>query len=247
MAIFLIFFTVSSWAQVEKRDTTVTAFYKWDISFDLKPLFRNEEPFSLLVKHYTSPTKAWRFGLGLFASRSPIDKRYLDRYTIDTQIIFVASKVSNQINTYVSVGKQFEKKKDKLILYTSSDVTANFDFIKDKKGPVGFSYPKSFVGINPINKVYVDTIKDYKSIALIFSQSLGVKYSFNKQISVSFEANGSLSFSRILDNVDSHGVLTSKDGPSAAVGDIPFTSYDSRWFYFFKLNPLAHIYLSYHF
>ena len=242
--LFVLILTLPAFAQIEMKDSkTDVPFYKWSVDFDLKPLFRKEEPFSLLVKRYTSATKAWRFGVGLSASKSPISNSYLDIYTPSTTVTFFSEKTSNQIGSYLTIGRQFEKKIEKLFIYTSSDITVKIDFIKDKSN--GTSLSTNATTSVPVNRLYVDTLLNRKILGLTLSQSLGFKYHVNKQISISMEANGSLNIDKIMNNQDAVGILANQFG--VTFGNIPFASKDNRWLYYLKFNPMAHIYLSYHF
>ena len=66
-ALFILILSTSAFAQFELKDTTHNIpFHKWEVSVDLKPLFRSDEPYNLFVKRYLTETKVLRFRLSAF-------------------------------------------------------------------------------------------------------------------------------------------------------------------------------------
>ncbi len=60
-AIALCAFSDFAFAQTALQDSS---FHQWEVSVDLKPLFRQDQPYTLSVKKYLTERKAIRFAIG---------------------------------------------------------------------------------------------------------------------------------------------------------------------------------------
>jgi hypothetical protein len=254
MAIFLMFFTVSVLAQVEKRDTSVTstAFNRWEVGFDLKPLFNKDEPYSVLAKFHLSRRWAIRLGLGSSLFSSTFDSTYLDNSVESTDQNTFQGAYNQQTaprdikeNWKSNIGFQYQFKIGKISCYTATNVSIertiqryNSFFFKSLASPYLID------SLNPNlfrNKINIDALQiDNKTLGVF--QVLGFQYHFNNYLSLSNEIE--IGYSRI----NRKFLLQERLPPQSAQGFWALSSFiNSGYSSVFFFKPFASLYLNYHF
>ncbi len=64
-ALFILILTTTASAQIELKDnTTAVPFHKWEVGVDLKPLFRSDEPYNIVIKRALNKLWSIRMGMG---------------------------------------------------------------------------------------------------------------------------------------------------------------------------------------
>ena len=194
-ALFILVLSVPMFAQVEMKNdnTTAVPFYKWEVGVDLKPLFRQDEPYNLLAKWHFTERKALRLGLGTGSFSKSKDSFQIQelKFTNNGPGVFqydqLAFNEGKKMNWGIRLGYQYTFKQGKVSLYSASDISwvkESIDFLSPlqyrviaiDKGPV-----PPFAGYQSIDK-----IESRKNIYGLI-QSLGFKYTINNQVSCSFE------------------------------------------------------------
>ena len=194
-ALFILVLSVPMFAQVEMKNdnTTAVPFYKWEVGVDLKPLFRQDEPYNLLAKWHFTERKALRLGLGTGSFSKSKDSFQIQelKFTNNGPGVFqydqLAFNEGKKINWGIRLGYQYTFKLGKVCLYTASDIS----WVKES---IDFDTPLQLTGLI-IDKGPVTPFVGYQSIIRIESrkniygliQSLGFKYTINNQVSCSFE------------------------------------------------------------
>ena len=198
-ALFILILSTSAFAQIELKDTTYSVpFHKWEIGFDLKPLFRSDEPYNIFIKRYLKESRALR--LGLFSSDAQFYDDSLNISEIKlTPVRDIFQYWQSKRNKYKSfgfeirLGYQFEFKKGAVSIYTATDLSYNaysthlIDGGGSQSGDT--SQVKPFEGYNPFIGKNIK-IKNYG-----FLQSMGVKYYLCRQLSIGVEATVRLTYS----------------------------------------------------
>ncbi len=251
LAIFLIFFAIPILAQVEKKDDTPVS-QKWEVGFDLKPLFRSDQPYNVMAKWHFTEKKAVRLRFGSASSTSSSDSIWLLNHD---EILVGISKLqfyenypkrNKKINGQFSIGYQYSFIKRQISFYSATEFNyeqAHEDF-------------NIFGGSRAFSNIYLlDSLKSniyYNKQSLIYlkyrvktmgvSQIIGVGYKFNNHLSLSSEF--AFSFHRT-----SHYLSKDEQLPSNSSVVIEtyseFTSSGTNNEVFFK--PLLGLYLNYHF
>lgn len=246
LAIFLIFFAIPILAQVEKKDSDTTS-HKWEVAFDLKPLFRKDEPYNLIVKKHFTQRKSIRIGIGANEIKNNIIEDYEVLQSLGPlldskskiqyfQGSMNASEKSNILQ--FSLGFQYKFLLKKVIFYSATDLvysktSTNYDLNVTSVGIRDSSLNIiTFDGYDPL-RLLINKISNYSA-----KQSFGLQYPFNKSLSLSIEA--SLSFN--------HGRYSfeKRDKPIANQVVEKFTTKIGN---VSKgvLEPIAGIFLNYHF
>jgi hypothetical protein len=190
-ALFILMLTVPVFSQVEQTDKTpvTTPFHKWEVGFDLKPLFRSDEPYNVLIKRYLSKNQALRLGLGAADISSNKGNTNLGGeyyYTKDSIIYFGQNRDENLKEQKFSVflGYQFQRQLRQLSLYCAADLfyqLTHYQFVVPVQGYFNYSgvdpTPKQIPLSGRTNNVDIFGIKGI----------LGLKYSFNHALSLSTE------------------------------------------------------------
>jgi hypothetical protein len=249
----LILSTSSSFAQVAKKDTT--SFNKWEVSVDLKPLFRKDEPYNLFVKRYLTERKVVRLGLGVYENNknilvsnsigeiNAIQEFLSDTFNYKYQYIQIRPDSNyEKSNSFVlSLGFQYILTKNKVSVYIATDVvysyvSHNYDFSTGDAGtydsnnnPV-YAGTKTFVGYD--SRYQLDEYLKTYSI----KQQIGFSYSVNKSLSLSFEMGATFQFSHYSKQ------QFDKPYPDQRYNKAIWASYN---FYNWKFNPMAGLFLNY--
>ncbi len=195
---FLILATASASAQTNKKDST--AFNKWEVSVDLKPLFGREEPYNLFVKRYLTERKVIRLGLWNAANNSIKFKQYslTGRIlnTVRDTLLFLQSNANNNPETIIEyqigLGFQYYLFKHKLGGYILSDLMYSYynrrtfyegwgSVILKNDVPI-FSGTETFEGYDPTYKID-ENAKTYSA-----KLGFGVNYKVNRYLSIAIEA-----------------------------------------------------------
>ena len=254
LAIFLtLIITSSAFAQQAKEDKTAPT--RWEVSLDLKPLFRKDEPYSLFVKRYLTEKKAVRVGLGLIEqNKEKVGNSQILEYLFKTipstsqyeyqyGQVRVDDNYSNSNTILFTLGYQYILSKKKVTTYIATDLTyfktSNlYDFslttaFTNENGQPVFGGPeKTFVGYDPRYKL------DAYSNTYSAKQIIGINYSFNKNISLSIETGFVFQYNEYSFRKED------RPYPDQRYEKISFgTGSIFNW----KFNPLTGFYLNYHF
>ena len=64
VAVFILLISVSGFSQswISKNDSSSVVFKKWEVSLDLKPVFRADQPFKIFIAKNLTERSAIRFG-----------------------------------------------------------------------------------------------------------------------------------------------------------------------------------------
>ena len=251
--VLLIFITSSSFAQVTKKDTST--FNKWEVSLDLKPLFRKDEPYNLFVKRYLTERKVVRLGLNTLESNTNlllneseafnnVVEYYVD--TFDYKYQFTQSRVDsgyNKTNVFTaSIGYQYFLSKKKVSVYLATDFSYSYASNKynyypglagtyDNNNNVTFEGPKRvYESYDPRN-----TSDEYRRTYSI-RQQIGFSYAISKNIALSFEASVMYQFSRY------HIFKVDRPYPDQRYIRATWGNDET---YDWKFNPMAGLFLNY--
>jgi hypothetical protein len=192
-ALFILMLTIPVFSQVEQTDKTPIAapFHKWEVGFDLKPLFRSDEPYNVLGKWHFTERKAVRVGLGTTNWSKMVDSFDIQENKVtnnnqnQVQYAQLTRNNSKKRRYDVKIGYQYEFRQGKIGIYTATDfnwLRETVDFLTPYQyggGVPGLFEP--FVGYQSI--VYIVNKKTTYSLI----QSLGFKYNVNSYLSCSFE------------------------------------------------------------
>ncbi len=192
-ALCILILTVPAFSQVEMNsNNTVAPYLKWEVSVDLKPLFRSDEPYNVMAKWHFTEKKALRLGLGISDYSKTKDTFGINEIKYvngQNQIQYdqFTRNFGNKMNWNIKLGYQYEFKQGKVSIYTASD----FDWVNEF---IDFNVPIQNKG-ELIDKGAVQPFLGYQSIFLMQSrktalnliQSLGFKYHINSYLSCAFE------------------------------------------------------------
>jgi hypothetical protein len=193
-ALFILTLAVPVFSQVEQTDKTPIAapFHKWEVGFDLKPLFRSDEPYNVLGKWHFTERKAVRIGLGTANWSKSNDTFSIEESKLDNNLKTIQYSQSThnnakKMNWNIKIGYQYEFNQGKITVYAATD----FDWSKET---LDFNTPLEIRGGLP---GLVDSFSGYQSIWYIANrkniysivQSLGFKYTLNSYISCAFETS----------------------------------------------------------
>jgi hypothetical protein len=188
-ALFILILTTTASAQIELKDnTTAVPFHKWEIGFDLKPLFRSDESYNMLAKWHFTERKAVRLGLGTVDYSKTKDTSWITEKKAGTiQYDQYTRNIGKKMNWGIKLGYQYEFKQGKVSIYTASD----FEWVRES---IDFEVPYQFKG-ELIDQGAVQPFPGYQSIFLLRSrktflnliQSLGIRYQINSYLSCAFE------------------------------------------------------------
>ena len=247
----LILITSYSFAQVTKKDTST--FNKWEVSLDLKPLFRKDESYNLFIKRYLTERKVIRLGLGVLETETKFsqEKGVAEAISstpnrLDTFNYFQSQLVGNNPNIsyqyQLNGGFQYFLSKKRVSIYLAVDIFYTYQTksiyyptlsaIISKNNIGTFSGTETFEGYDPTYK-FDEYSKTYGS-----KLGIGLDYGFNQSLSLSMEV--SISYQRTIYNMRRI--------------DKPYP--DQRYDKFFnddsdvqkiKFNPLVGLFFNYHF
>lgn len=243
-ALFILILSTSAFAQFELKDTsTAVPFHKWEVSFDLKPLFRSDEPYNILTKWHFTEKKAVRLGLGMANHSKTNDTFWIQetRLVNNQNVIQYQQYTRNngkKMNWDIKLGYQYEFKQGKISIYAATD----FDWAKES---LDFHVPLIVIG-QLIDQGAVQPFSGYQSIWLIRNrktilgliQSLGFKYNINNNLSCAFET--SLIGQYIKLHYDTH------EAPYLNADFTKFTikgGHETQ----FSFKPLMGVFVNYHF
>ena len=188
-ALFILILTTTASAQIELKDNnTAIPFHKWEVGVDLKPLFRSDEPYNVLVRWHFTERKAVRLGLGVADYSKTKDTSWIVEKKLNTiQYDQFTRNISKKMNWAIKLGYQYEFKQGKVSIYTASD----FEWVRET---IDFNTPIQSKG-ELIDQGAVQPFAGYQSIdfvrnrrnTLSLIQSLGFKYTINNYLSCSFE------------------------------------------------------------
>ena len=242
VAIFILMLSVSGFSQSGQsvKDSSL-AFKKWEVSLDLKPVFRSDQPFKLFIAKNLTERSAIRFGimvLYLTNSDAPIVTQSFKDSLLFNQsgairgdtLVFISSVYAPQTvlqyNLGLSIGYRKEIFLSKLSMYSSTDFGFNRSYYSNSMGAspnyvTGGSFSTSQKIINTSN-----------NFSLV--ESLGLRYRFNKHLSFTVESNITLGYSRY----KNYTFTRTTDAISATqVGN----------YFFLNFNHLSGFFLNYHF
>ncbi len=245
-ALFILMLTVPVFSQVEQTDKTpiATPFHKWEVGFDLKPLFRSDEPYNVLGKWHFTERKAVRVGLGTANWSKATDSFNIVGYKVAIvngisdktyEYYEIKNSNTNKFDWEAKIGYQYKLKEGSTTVYTATDLSFARQRVEFLKNGViaGPDYPaKPFEGHDPLSNLYS------KATRYRFIQSLGLEYFFNKNLSISAEISTYIEFTSYY--------FTKMELPYS---DIFYSREQhgggsTRNFHF---QPFAGLYLNYHF
>ncbi len=188
-SLFILILSTSAFAQFELKDTTHSVpFHKWEISVDLKPLFRSDEPYNVMAKWHFTDRKALRFGISMADYSKTQDTSWITEKRVGTiQYDQYTRNIGKKMNWAIKLGYQYEFKQGKISIYTASD----FEWDTES---IDFQTPFQFKG-ELIDQGAIQPFIGYQSIYLLRSrntilnliQSLGIRYHINSYLSCAFE------------------------------------------------------------
>ncbi len=240
MVFFVIFTHMNGFAQIEKATSKDTiTFRKWEVSVDMKPLFRQDESYSLLVTKYFTEKSGLRIRVGfLELSNSDFYKSSIQAIKLKNDSIIALSEAINgdlQTEKYgCEIGYRYGiskllNNKNKISLYAVSNLYWDLQ-INHLKLPTKIrNYPFER---NLNENGFKEKINQYG-----VRQSLGVSYKINSHISVSTEI--ALSFQNQTLNLSQAGETTFLEGDQQLIID------DSQRRVYF--HPLSLLTFNYHF
>lgn len=127
-ALFFLIFMTSVSDQIEPKDNvTAVPFNNWEIGFDLKPLFRSDEPYNVLAKWHFTEKKAIRLRIGSCSRTSSSDSVNLynqDFPRIEALRLQYKENIPKQdkkINGQFSVGYQYSFINRQVCFYTATE------------------------------------------------------------------------------------------------------------------------------
>ena len=240
-ALFILILTTTASAQIELKDNnTAIPFHKWEVGVDLKPLFRSDEPYNVLVRWHFTERKAVRLGLGVADYSKTKDTFWIVERKLNTiQYDQFTRNNGKKMNWAIKLGYQYEFKQGKVSIYTASD----FEWIRES---IDFRTPFGFRGALIIPQEPVEPFAGYQSIIRIQSrkntlsliQSLGFRYTINNYLSCAFETAINGQYIWFFSNVDKDPYL-----------DLYYTKFtlkggsETK----FSFKPLMGLFLNYHF
>ena len=231
----LILSTSSSFAQVVKKDTST--FNKWEISLDLKPLFRKDEPYNVFVKRHLTKRKSLRIGFSTVLTETSDSISYFQNSVITGRRTYTYNLPYEvkKIQYGIFLGFVYEKDFENLVIYSATDLFFNKNNTKvtsttsgtfrseEVLNPLEFFYPTG--GFNNIQKYGL-------------KQSIGIKFSFMKNVSISIEV--SAQYFRI----EKHFAQNFED--SRDLKNLQFKYFDEQTKSFdFSFQPIGSIFLNY--
>ena len=246
-----LYFSATIKAQSEKQDS---AFKKWEVSFDLKPLFRSDQPYNVFIARNLTERKAIRVGLSVVDWGKTKDTVIYSQMTLDSNnrnsIGFGQFKVGDKtkFNFAFSIGYRYEFSKGKICLYSSTD-------IKYKKKYQNSVYPVSTSSLGDVSQPAIDTLtfQGYNSLSDLISetqslfliQSLGIRYYVNKSFSFSIESSLLFGYTKFK-YAETH--LAALIYPySTGRFDTTTANVENSQEYSFQFQPILGLYLNYHF
>lgn len=197
-AFCIVLFSVSVLAQnsssINKPDSI--PFHKWEVSLDVKPLFRNDAPYNIIGKWHFSERGALRLGLGTNIWSNKKDSFKLDEFILDTakQLTYIGFS-QNQFGPNetrstgynIKIGYQYKLTEGIVELYSATDFewsrnvtnyNVPFQIISYQQGA-----NEPFINYQSI----VSSISRLNSFGLI--QSFGLSYRLKNFLSISFESS----------------------------------------------------------
>lgn len=252
-ALFFLILTTSVVAQIEMKDyATAIPFNKWEIGFDLKPLFRSDEPYNVLAKWHFTEKKTIRLRLGSGSSISSSDSVNLynqDLPRIEALRLQYKENIPKQdkkINGQFSIGYQYSFINRQVCFYTATE----FNYEQFREDFDAFGGSRFFLNTNLYDSlksnIYYSknslTYLKYRAKTIGVSQIIGIGYKLNHHLSIStelvigyYKASYYLSKVEYLPTNSSAVLETSSE----------FTSSGTNKGVFIK--PLFGLYLNYHF
>ena len=251
LAIFLIFFAIPILAQVEKKDNTPVS-QKWEVGFDLKPLFRSDQPYNVMAKWHFTEKKAVRLRFGSAGSTSSSDSvSLLNQDNIRVGILRLQfsenfPKRNKKINGQFSIGYQYSFINRQISFYSATEF--NYEQVHEDFNISGGS--KAFSNINLYDSLKSNIYYNRQNLIYLknriktmgVSQIIGVGYKFNNHLSISSEF--AISLYRTSYYLSKNEELASN---SSVVFETysEFTTSGTNNEVLFK--PLLGLYLNYHF
>ncbi len=189
-----------------RKSVDITDFKKWEVSLDVKPLFRSDAPYNIMVKKHIDERRTWRLILG--ASNFSNQKVVYSAGSIDydttklpnpigTSVYPQSNQTTNTTYFSIKVGYQVElERMDRIAIYSASDLgLAYFNQSSDASSPnntvQGYIYPA-----NPFNGV-PSVASDFTTLSTFsLTQSLGLKFPLNRRFSCSLETSISAQYVR---------------------------------------------------
>ena len=206
-AVCIVLFSVSVLAQnsflANKLDSM--PFHKWEVSLDVKPLFRSDAPYNLMAKWHFSEHGALRLGLGnanvlIQKDTFRIYEYYLDANAQQNIVQYEQYQYgpndSKYINWEIKIGYQYEFLHGKVGLFTSTDLDYKIERttfnvpVQSSSVLTGVANP--FPGYQSVISFY-DKRSTYSLI-----QSFGLQYFLNNYFSLTIESSISVRYIEFL-------------------------------------------------
>ena len=243
-----LYFSVTVRAQLEKQDST---FKKWEVSFDLKPLFRSDQPYNVFIARNLTEKTSIRLGLSVADWGNTRDTSFFNQLTyIDTVLANAGGqsrlKMISHFNLAIKVGLKYELKKGIVSIYGASDLGLQLQHYNfDAGGGSG----AAGIGADTI------TLQGFQALTYLRTQttqvnliqSLGLKYKINQNLSFSIET--SLRFG-LSESSYSSGMQPFDNPYKGGVTTILTTlvsNTGSQRNFSIEMLPFAGLYLNYHF
>jgi hypothetical protein len=252
-ALFILILTAPVFSQIEMKDNnTVVSSPKWEIGFDLKPLFQKDESYNMLAKWHFTEKKAIRLRIGSGSSTSSADSIWLFNQDIirtgvsKLQYSENYPKLDKKIGGQFSVGYQYSFIKRQVCFYTATEfnyeqIRNDFNTFGGSRGYANSNLYDSLKSNIFYNKNTLSYLK-YRIRTYGVSQMVGIGYKFNHNLSVSSEF--AISYYKT-----SHYLSKSEFLPpnSSAVLETSSELTSSGTNKGFLIKPLLGLYLNYHF
>ena len=238
-ALFILILTTTATAQIELKDNiNDIPYHKWEVSVDLKPLFRKDEPYNIFVKRYLTERKALR--LGFFSSNIQNSDSTLDilgRANVGGQWqYFQITRNRYKFSEFeIRLGYQFGVRKNAISIYTATDLSykfSSYSLVSNGAQSGDTGQVKPFEGYFPFIG------KDIRIGNYGLSQSIGIKYYIHAQLSLGVE--GAFRFNYSMFSFDS------RELPYVDMNLYKHTNLKG-YNYSMSFVPLMGLYLNYYF
>jgi hypothetical protein len=253
-AIFLLILTNSVFSQIEMKDNTTPAvpFHKWELGFDLKPLFQKDESYNMLVKWHFTEKKAIRLRIGSGSRSSSSDSINLDNKDFlrieATRLQYqeLLQTGGKKFNGQFSIGYQYSFINRQVSFYTATEFKYE-QFQEDfnlKEGGVTFSNTNLYDSLKSNIYYHKTVLYELKHMSKTYgvSQIIGVGYKINPHLSISSEF--AIGYFRTSKYIYTRELLPTNSSTVLQTSS-EFTSGGTSKGFFIK--PLLGLYLNYHF
>jgi hypothetical protein len=239
MAIFLIFFTATCYAQKGN----------WELGVGIRPSTLKENPYSLMLKKYMSDKTAIRLGMSTIydAKNKEISFGYSFLDSLNHSYSYNYVKKDKNFFANVFIGFQYGKKIKSTYFYGATDFSTAYKW--EKSDPFPIPYNSKPLNMRPEQQVQIATIKNNKTWEFGIRQSFGFNCYITSTVSLSIEGgfvfnlNRANNFEQCLSysTFDQNGLDRFSYGGSCTTDKI------ITWNREFNVSPLSLIILNYQF